>query len=67
MRHCIIKGGYVVNIVIAEADWQPPADGHDVCVQDPSDCVCIGDWYEQREELFYRPLGRPNDLPPELQ
>jgi len=41
---------------------------HDLIVEDTHQIIYIGDWYEQDEELFYRPVtGTPPDVPIELQ
>ena len=70
-RYIVIKSNYVVNIVEWDAelnpDWTYPHP-HDQLVPDTSECVGIGDWYEESEGIFYRPInGTPLDLPEELQ
>lgn len=69
-KHAIIRGGYVVNMV----EWDPEAapgwtypHPHDKVVQDLDENVAVGDWYEEAEDIFYRPLRTPSDLPEELQ
>lgn len=65
----IIRNNYVINrIVIAEEDvpnfTYPLA--HDLQIVDTNLNVHIGDWYEEAEGLFYRPIGTPLDWPEEL-
>ena len=67
MIFCIIRDGYVVNRIVADAmptDYPHP---HDLIVEDVDTCVHIGDWYEAGEGIFYRPIGVPVDWPDELQ
>lgn len=66
MIYCIIRGGYVVNRIVADAmpaDYPHP---HDLIVEDMDTCLHIGDWYEASEDIFYRPIGVPVDWPEEL-
>lgn len=69
-RWSVIKDGYVIDIVLwddtANPDWQYPHP-HDYLVHDEHERVMKGDWYQEDEDLFYRPLGTPPDLPSELQ
>lgn len=63
----IIKNNYVINRVIwdGETDWTYPGE-HDLIIEDVDQNLSIGDWYEEEESLFYRPLGIPPDWPDEL-
>lgn len=69
-RWAIIKGGYVIQVVIwddvANPEWVYPEE-HDTIVHDASEYTSIGDWYEASEAVFYRPLSTPPDMPKELQ
>lgn len=64
MIYCIIKDNYVVNRVVSDLqpiDYPWP---HDIIVEDISAKVNIGDWYEESEGIFYRPInGVPPDRP----
>lgn len=63
----IMKNNYVVNVILW--DGVTPynvVDDHDLMKEDPSESVGIGDWYEEAEDMFYRPLGIPHDWPDEL-
>lgn len=68
MIFVIIRGGYVVNRIVADTmptDYPHP---HDLIIEDVDTCVHIGDWYEEAEGIFYRPVtGTPPDVPIELQ
>ena len=61
MNHCIIKNGYVVNVVVAEDIGVVPTGDGETVVTDPEGIVGIGDWYEEAEGVFYRPLSDPPD------
>lgn len=61
IHFCIIKGGYVTNVIVGAESPHPEApEGHSI-VPDPLRCVAIGDWYEEAEGVFYRPLSDPPD------
>lgn len=66
MNYCIIKQGYVINIVVGTETKPVVVQGHDDVVADPEGVVSIGDWYADNEHVFYRPLSTPQDLPEEL-
>lgn len=65
----VIKDNYVINrIVVAEADaatYTYPLP-HDLLLEDVDLNLYIGDWYEEAEGIFYRPIGNPEDWPDEL-
>lgn len=63
----IIKNNYVINKVVwdGETDWTYPGE-HDLIIEDVNQNIGIGDWYEEVEGLFYRPMGIPPDWPDEL-
>lgn len=66
-RYAVIKDGYVINVVVGEAEAPPTVpQAHDANVKDAEGIVAIGDWYASNEGIFYRPLGTPPDLPEEL-
>jgi hypothetical protein len=67
MIFVIIKDNYVVNRILAEEGFTYPHP-HDLIVEDTDQNIHIGDWYEEAEGLFYRPVtGTPPDVPIELQ
>lgn len=39
---------------------------NDLIIEDINNNVGIGDWYEEVEGIFYKPLSIPPDLPDEL-
>lgn len=63
----IIKNGYVVNKVVWDgvSNWSYPLP-HDLIIEDINENIGIGDWYEEDEGIFYRPLSKPPDFPDEL-
>lgn len=66
MIYVIIKDNYVVNRIVSDSvpvDYPFP---HDKIIEDIDQCLFIGDWYEESEDFFYRPIGIPADLPDEL-
>lgn len=73
-RYLVIKNNYVINVVAwdGQTPWEYPFP-HDSVILDPTDgedggYVGIGDWYEQAENIFYRPVAvKPPDIPQELQ
>lgn len=55
-RYAMILNNQVYNVSMWDGNletWQPPQDGT-VMVQD--DWACPGDWWEESEQRFYRPL-----------
>lgn len=66
MIYAIIKGGYVIDRILADEmpDYPHP---HDWIFEDVECYTYIGDWFEESEGLFYRPVnGVPPDVPTEL-
>jgi hypothetical protein len=64
-RWAVIKSNYVINIVIWDGvtPWQYPGD-YDHMIEENTENVGYGDWYEESENTFYRPLSTPPDFPP---
>lgn len=57
-KYVMVKNNEVINAVIWNGDnasWQPP---HDVLMIQNDDAG-IGDWWEEAEQRFYRPLPVP--------
>jgi len=66
MIFVIVKDNYVVDRIIADESYSYPHQ-HDFMIEDAGACICIGDWYEEVEGIFYRPInGTPPDLPDEI-
>jgi hypothetical protein len=66
MVYAILKSGYVINRIIADETPIYPHP-HDWIFEDAEGYTHIGDWYEESEGLFYRPVnGIPPDVPSEL-
>jgi hypothetical protein len=55
---CIIESNYVVNRKVVNDDYMPT----DNEVEDTTHSAGIGDWYEESEGIFYRPI---NAVPPD--
>jgi hypothetical protein len=67
MIFVIVKDNYVIDRIVADADFVYPHP-HDLVVEDVELNIYIGDWYEEAENIFYRPVtGTPPDVPIELQ
>jgi hypothetical protein len=66
-RWAIIKSNYVIDIIIWDGNtpYQYPGD-HDLMIEEPTEKVGYGDWYEISEGIFYSPLSIPPDFPPTL-
>jgi hypothetical protein len=63
MIYVIIKSNYVIDRIIADAGFVYPHP-HDLMLQDTELNLHIGDWYEESEGIFYRPInGVPPDYP----
>jgi hypothetical protein len=61
--YAIIKNNYVIDRILADKPITYPLP-HDSQVHDPLGYSAIGDWYEESEGLFYRPVnGTPPDYP----
>lgn len=64
MNYCVILQNYVINVLIGEEDLVPEVDiPHDFIIKDPTFLAGKGDWYSQEEDIFYRPLKIPLDIP----
>lgn len=66
MIYCIIKDNYVINRIVSDLVQPDYPWPHDAIIEDVGAKVNIGDWYEESEGLFYRPIGVPNDWPESL-
>jgi len=67
-RTLVIKSNYVIDVIMTDpldTKYEYPHP-HDKTVVDNNCNVGPGDWYEESEGIFYRPLSRPTDLPEEL-
>lgn len=68
MIYVILRDNYVVNRIVADAMPTEYPHPHDLILEDVDTNIYIGDWYEEAEGLFYRPVtGTPPDVPIELQ
>jgi|Laugresu1bdmlbsd_1035121.scaffolds.fasta_scaffold143084_1 hypothetical protein len=66
MIYVVIKGNYVIDRIVADEAPNYPHP-HDAVVQDVDLNIHIGDWYEDTEDIFYRPVtGVPPDWPDDL-
>lgn len=67
MIYLIIKNNYVTNRILWDGVQDIKHDG-DLIIPDKLENVCIGDWYEEAEDIFYGPRSMPNDdtMPEEL-
>jgi hypothetical protein len=63
----IIKDNYVINAIIWDGvtEYQYP-DPYDQMIEDVKEYISIEMWYEESENLFYSPIGVPEDWPIEL-
>ena len=68
-RHAVIRAGYVISVVVWDRgnrpDWAYPRP-HDAVIEELTENVGPGDFYDEAEGVFYRPLSKPPDLPEEL-
>jgi hypothetical protein len=63
MIYVIVKNNYVIDRIIADQGFVYPHP-HDKMIEDVEQNISIGDWYEEAEDLFYRPVnGIPPDSP----
>ena len=64
-RWAVIKSNYVIDVVVWDGvtPWQYPGE-HDSLIEENTENVGYGDWYESSEGVFYRPLSTPPDFPP---
>lgn len=66
MIQAIIKSNYVIDRIVADANFVYPHP-YDLMIEDTDNNIHIGDWYEQAEGIFYRPINAvPPDVPEEL-
>jgi hypothetical protein len=66
MIQVIIKNNYVIDRIVADSDFVYPHP-HDLMIEDSDTNIYIGDWYEESEGIFYRPINAiPPDVPDEL-
>jgi hypothetical protein len=66
MIQVIIKNNYVIDRIVADSDFVYPHP-HDLMIEDSDTNIYIGDWYEEEEGIFYRPVNAiPPDVPDEL-
>jgi hypothetical protein len=76
----VVKENYVINRIVISAEdyatytYPHPHDTLMIAKEYDDDgnkiwhyTAQIGDWWEEAEGIFYRPLGTPPDLPEELQ
>jgi len=65
VRWAVIKSNYVIDVVVWDGvtPWQYPGS-YDLLIEENTENVGYGDWYEASEEIFYRPLTTPPDFPP---
>jgi hypothetical protein len=63
MIYVVIKENYVIDRILAEETPNYPRP-HDLVMEDVDMNIHIGDWYEEAEGIFYRPItGVPPDYP----
>ena len=66
MIQVIIKDNYVIDRIVADSDFVYPLP-HDLMIEDTDTNIYVGDWYEESEGIFYRPVNAiPPDVPDEL-
>jgi len=63
-RWAIIKSNYVIDVIIWDGitPWQYPGN-YDYMIEENTESVGYGDWYEVSEKIFYKPLQTPLDFP----
>jgi hypothetical protein len=66
-KWAILKSNYVVDVIMWDGvtPYTHPFP-YDTMVEDIEYTVGLGDWYEELENTFYRPLSTPPDFPPQL-
>lgn len=60
-RYAMVKDNVVINVCMWDGDptkWQPPAD----VIMIPNEWVGPGDWWEESEQRFYRPLPTNDEM-----
>lgn len=63
-KYVLVKDNVIYNSILWDGDlntWQPPEDGT-VVIQNSS--AGIGDWWEEAEQRFYRPIINDEEFPP---
>jgi len=56
--HIVVKSGYAIAKLMLEVDTPfIYPDPYDIIVVDATDTVEVGDWYEEAEDIFYRPIN----------
>lgn len=61
-RYAMVKDNLVYNTSLWDGDpntWMPPNDG---TIMIENDYAAIGDWWEEAEQRFYRPIPNNTDL-----
>ena len=67
MTYAIVKDNYVIARIVGEVGYIYPHP-HDFQIADEEGNSHIGDWYEENEGIFYRPVNaNPPDWPDVLQ
>ena len=63
-RWIVLKDNYVIDVIVWDGvtEYTYPFP-HDSMYEDIQGVVNAGDWYEQSENIFYRPLETPPDFP----
>jgi hypothetical protein len=63
----VIKDNYVIDYIVWDGItpyvYPFPHDFLKENITGPAGSACIGDWYEESEDIFYRPLSTPPDFP----
>lgn len=65
----IIKSNYVIDSIQWNPEQSPDyqwGGEYDLMIEDLVGNVGIGDWYEEVEGIFYKPLSTPPDWPEEI-
>lgn len=60
--YAMVKDNVVYNTILWDGNlqtWQPPDDGTFVI---ENNAVSIGDWWEESERRFYRPIPNNDDI-----
>lgn len=68
IQWAVVYKNYVIDFIRWDGKSELPENLSDkLIIEDTSGFITIGDWYEEAENLFYKPLGTPPDWPDELQ
>lgn len=57
--YLILRNNYVINRVVGEP---VQVEKGTTIMEDIDQSINIGDWYEAPEDVFYRPVTKPNDV-----